>query len=162
MAKTTGTKLVRQFVESATPRSLLELNAALAELDYPIEDKVSFDAAVEQAVGNEDAAKLFSQVLTPVDFPLASANSALEKFNFRLPAAAQIVALKGGLPGLPQFEDPIRDFIPPLPPKAALKRLLCRANCDAELRSCLARTTSMNAAARCILAHWACRQNCGS
>lgn len=93
---------VAEYIERSSPKPLLEIYAALADFDYPIDDAAAFHGAIDERVGANGLAnevgQLFRQAFEPPDFPIASAQNALEKLNFRLPAAARIVPLEAPPP----------------------------------------------------------------
>jgi hypothetical protein len=99
---------VADFVLKAIPPPLLGLYGALTELDYPINDKAAFEEAIESRVRSEtlhaEMARFFHLIFTPDDFPLASAQNALEKFNLRLPEGLRIVAVEGQFAASPRLE----------------------------------------------------------
>jgi hypothetical protein len=178
---------VADFVLKATPPPLLGLYAALTELEYPINDKAAFEEAIEGRVGSEtlhpEMGRLFYLVFLPGDFPLASAQNALEKFNLRLPEGLRIVAVQGQFaapprleafdetaPEQPGIEAPgSRALRPPFdygwaPPSwisEAERRFTCLRQCSASYTRCgaLARGDQV-AWLRCAIGYVVCSKSC--
>jgi hypothetical protein len=175
---------VIDFMVKVTGGPLLGIYAALAELEYPIDDKASLQEAIGGRISDESLAAevgvLFEQVLTLEDFPLASVQNALEKFNLRLPPRARIVPVPRHL--APPAE--LVDF-PDVEPPAAVdrlqvlfytkggvlgwyfRRLECQRRCDAQYERCSAHARhsppgdDTRAAARCAGELYMCTDACG-
>jgi hypothetical protein len=156
---------VADFVLKATPRPLLALYGALTELDYPINDKAAFDEAIEGRIGAEtldaEMGRIFRLVFSPGDFPLATTQNALEKFNLRLPPGLRITRAENQLapprrpedfaPQEPAPEEPdlelpdFRELHPPIdltwtPPNVLEdleRRYHCMRRCRASYVSCI-------------------------
>ena len=155
---------VADFFLKATPRPLLALYGALTELDYPINDKAAFEEAIEGRIGAEtldaEMGRIFGLVLRPGDFPLATTQNALEKFNLRLPPGLRIIRAEDQLappwrpeaftleepaPEEPDFEVPdSRQLRPPIdetwvPPRERQDleaRFRCIRRCDERYANC--------------------------
>ncbi len=76
--KTTQKNSVKEFIYRNTPKQLRNNMEALSTLKYPIQDKYSFECALESC--DEDSKIALSGAFRAVDFPLATMESGLEKF----------------------------------------------------------------------------------
>ena len=87
-------KLVQEFIYDQIPAGLLKTFAALAELQYPIDDLKSMEKVLHANNDNDNEAARAIMLLLDVDaFPLASPQNALEKLYHRLPEEMHIVPI---------------------------------------------------------------------
>lgn len=167
---------VIEFFVTATPSGLLELYASLADLKYPLSDMAAFHSAIDSRIAEEsldaEVGQVLEQMFSVADFPLASNQNALEKFNLRLPPSARIVRLPTEIapqqiPIEPGGLEPPLDVTHQLPfhttevLRAYLRRRECKRRCQLKLESCLAQAGErQEAQLRCHARYLECTFSC--